>query len=249
MKKLIHTVLALLLCTSILRAETTEEAQGVILRGVLDLGTVQSFSLSTEDGVSSSWVKVGQSFKGYKVVSFDTGSQALSLEKDGVTQTISLASAQELANDEGTMEERLAEAKNIMALMDFEKMMNETMDAQMKAMSDMMRKQMSMGGTVDEELVAFQTKAMAEMFDEMEWGPIKDDMSKAYAEVFTKDELSSISNFYATPAGQATIQKQPALQQKTMEIMMPSIMTASQSMQKKMMDFYKQRAAEKKAAE
>ncbi|MGJ8651064.1 MAG: DUF2059 domain-containing protein [Opitutaceae bacterium] len=73
-------------------------------------------------------------------------------------------------------------------------------------------------------------------------------MSKAYAEVFTKDELGSISNFYATPAGQATIQKQPALQQKTMEIMMPSIMTASQSMQKKMMDFYKQRAAEKKAA-
>ncbi|MGJ8651063.1 MAG: hypothetical protein ACSHX4_11940 [Opitutaceae bacterium] len=168
MKKIIHTALALLLCTSILRAETTEEAPSVILRGVLDLGTIQSFSLSTEDGVSSSWVKVGQSFKGYKVVSFDTDSQALSLEKDGVTQTISLASAQELANDEGTMEERLAEAKNIMALMDFEKMMNETMDAQMKAMGDMMRKQMSMGGTVDEELVAFQTKAMAEMFDEME---------------------------------------------------------------------------------
>jgi uncharacterized protein len=249
MKKLIHTAIALLLCTAILRAETTEEAPGVILRGVLDLGTIQSFSLSTEDGVSSSWVKVGQSFKGYKVVSFDTDSQALSLEKDGVAQTISLTSAQEFANDEGTMEERLAEAKNIMALMDFEKMMNETMDAQMKAMSEMMRKQMSMGGTVDEELVAFQTKAMAEMFDEMEWGPIKDGMSKAYAEVFTKDELSSISNFYATPAGQATIQKQPALQQKTMEIMMPSIMTASQSMQKKMMDFYKQRTTEKKAAE
>lgn len=246
MKTLFRTTLALLLSLNLASAQS-EDAPSLLLRGVLDLGTSQSFSLSTDDGVASKWVKIGQTFKEHKVVAFDSTTQVLTLEHNGETVTLSLAAAQEGSGEAGDMASRLAEAKNIMELMNFEDMMDKTIQAQMKAMSDMMRKQMSAGGQVDEELVAFQSKAMAEMFDEIDWAPIKEGMSQAYAEVFTQDELGSISNFYATPAGQATLVKQPELQEKTMKLMMPALMGAAQSMQKKMMTFRRERAAAKKA--
>lgn len=245
MKNTYTYILTLLLSFNLTYAQS-EKAPSVLLRGVLDLGTSQSFSLSTDDGVSASWVKVGQSFKEHKVVSFDADTQTLTLEHKGETLELQLAAAQEGTGEAGQMAARLAEAKNIMSLMDFEDMMDKTISAQMKAMSDMMRQQLSTNGVVDEELVAFQSKAMAEMFEEIDWAPIKEGMSQAYAEVFTKDELGSISNFYATPAGQATLVKQPELQEKTMKIMMPAIMGAAQGMQKKMMTFYQERAAAKK---
>ncbi|MGJ8654281.1 MAG: DUF2059 domain-containing protein [Opitutaceae bacterium] len=222
-----------------------EENSTILLRGLLDLGSSQMFSLSTSDGGSSTWVKIGQSYKEHKLVSFDAEAQALTLDHNGEKVTLTLAAAEIAENAEGTMEERLSEAETLMTMMNFEKMMDETMDAQMKAMSDMMRKQMSAGGSVDEELLDFQTKAMAEMFEAIDWEPIKNGMSKAYAETFTKDELSSITSFYATPAGQATIAKQPAIQEKTMTLMMPAIMEASQTMQQKMMQFYQDRKAAK----
>lgn len=240
MKLLLRYTLPLLLSLNLLSAQT-ENTPNVILRGVLDLGTSQMFSLSTDDGGASSWVKIGQSFKDHTVVSFDADTQVLTLEHAGETKELSLAVAQESTGGPGDMETRLAEAKHIMELMNFENMMDKTISTQMDAMSDMMRKQMSVGGEVDEELVAFQKKAMSEMFAEIDWEPIKDGMSQAYAEVFTQNELSSISNFYATPAGQATLTKQPELQGKTMKIMMPAIMSASANMQKKMMQFYKDR--------
>jgi len=84
---------------------------------------------------------------------------------------------------------------------------------------------------------------MADMFEEINWEPIKPGMSQAYADVFTQDELSSISSFYATPAGQATLTKQPELQEKTMQIMLPAIMSAAESMQNKMMEFHTDRQA------
>lgn len=246
MKSPTRLLLLLTLGLSSLCAQAEDNSK-VLLRGLLDLGSSQMFSLSTADGGSSSWVKIGQSFKDHKVVSFDADAQALTLDHNGEAVTITLAAAELTENAEGTMAERLTEAENIMAMMNFEKMMDETMDAQMKAMSDMMRKQMAAGGAVDEELLDFQTKAMAEMFDGIDWDPIKTGMSQAYAETFTKDELSSIASFYATPAGQATIERQPAIQEKTMTLMMPAIMEASQKMQKKMMKFYTDREAAKSA--
>ncbi|MGJ8641422.1 MAG: DUF2059 domain-containing protein [Opitutaceae bacterium] len=241
MKPLLTASLALLASFNILSAE----AEGIILRGVLDLGTTQSFSLSTDDGLASKWVKIGQSFKDHKVISFDTETQVLTLEHAGEKQTLTLAAATEGTGEEGDMATRLAEAKSIMALIDFEDMMDKTIAAQMEAMADMMSKQMAASGETDEALLAFQQKAMKEMVDEIDWAPIKEGMSQAYAEVFTQGELSSISSFYATPAGKATITKQPELQEKTMKIMMPAIMGAAGNMQQKMMKYMQERKAEK----
>ncbi|HAV12078.1 MAG TPA: hypothetical protein DCX06_01095 [Opitutae bacterium] len=242
MKSLLRTSLALLLSINLLSAET-EPSSEILLRGVLDMGTTQTFSLSTKDGIASKWVKVGQSFKDHTVVSFDSDTQILTVDHAGETKELSLEAAQEGNGPSGDMETRLAEAKHLMSLIDFEDMMDKTIAAQMDAMAEMMTKQMAANGEVDDALIAFQQKAVSEMFSEIDWEPIKEGMSKAYAETFTQDELSSISSFYATPAGKATITKQPELQEKTMKIMMPAIMSAAGSMQQKMMKFMQERQA------
>jgi len=244
-RKLLYLLPAFLI--SSLLAENANET--FLMRGVLDLGNTQSFSLSTTTNTSSTWLKLGQSFQGYTLADFDKETQTLTLTKGDQSIELSLAAAEEISNHNGTIEERMAEAEKIMQMIHFEEMMDKSMTVQMEAVTKMLRQQMaglSKDGSIDEELLAFQTKAISEMFTEFDWKPIKEGMSQAYAEVFTKDELHSIVNFYSTPAGQASIEKQPEIQAKTAEIMMPMIMQASQSMQQKMMEFYKERAQKKK---
>lgn len=229
-----------------LTAPVLVQAEGapseILLRGVLQLGERQMFSLSESGGAAAKWVKLGQAYHGYRLVSYDSETQSLRLEKDAEVLVLGLEAAKQ--DSQGEVEARLAEATELMELLQFEQMMDDTMDAQMKAVSGMMRQQMKQlgpDGSVDEELLAFQTKAIGEMFEGIDWEPIKAGMAQAYADVFTEDELRGLSNFYTTPAGQASIEKMPELQAKTMEVMMPSIMEASQSMQQKMIKFISDR--------
>jgi hypothetical protein len=53
---------------------------------------------------------------------------------------------------------------------------------------------------------------------------MKKDMIRIYSETFTKEELRGMSDFYATPAGQSLIAKQPDVQRKMNEAMMPRMM-------------------------
>lgn len=237
----IFLVSCLALSTLSIRAEQANAE--VLLRGVLNLGSSQMFSLSEIGGTHSKWVKVGQSFQEYTVIAYDTETQQLVLEKAGDRFNLSLEVAKD-GSAQGDAESRLTEATKLMEMMQFEQMMDKTMDAQMKAMSDMMRQQMqqaSADGSVDEELLQFQSKMVSEMFDEFDWEPIKKGMASAYAEVFTDEELKGITNFYSTPAGVASLEKMPEIQTKTMEVMMPAIMKASQSTQQKMIKFYQDR--------
>jgi hypothetical protein len=233
-------------------ANETAAQTDLVLRGVLDLGSQQSFSLSTIGGGATSWVEKGKVFQGYKVVSYDAETHALIVQRDGKTFEVFMAGAVDTAQDidTSTIEERLAEAKHIMQMINFDELMDSTMEAQVEAMQKMMRQQMlQAGGEIDQELLDFQTKAVGDMFKEIDWDPIKEGMTTAYAEVFTKDELRGVSDFYATPAGKASIEKQPEVQQKMMSIMMPAIMESSQKMQKEMMEFMKQRHKAANASE
>lgn len=147
-----------------------------------------------------------------------------------------------LTGPEGTPEERLAEAQYMMSLMNFEKMMDDTMDGQMEAMTHMMSQQMQqMGLAIDQELIDFQSAAVARMFDGIDWKPIEEGMAQAYSEVFTKEELEGMSSFYTSPAGQASLKKMPEIQAKTMEVMMPAIMEGSKVLQQEMIQFMQER--------
>ena len=54
--------------------------------------------------------------------------------------------------------------------------------------------------------------------------------------------------FYGTPGGQALIDKQPAVQQKMMAVMMPRIMQSQAKVQQTMRDFTAELAAKHAAA-
>lgn len=229
----------------------TPAAPELVFRGVLDLGSQQSFSLSTSGGSATAWVETGKVFQGFKVLAYDAETHTLTVERDGEQSEVHLAGTRDQAQgvDEGTMDECLADAKKIMDAMKLGEMMDKSLDAQIEAMEAMMQQQMAQSGDtdIDQELIDFQSQAMREMYADIDWDPIKDGMAKAYAEVFTKDELRGVVDFYATPAGQASIEKQPEIQKKTMEVMMPAIMEASQSMQTKIVEFYKTRSEAKQA--
>lgn len=135
----------------------------------------------------------------------------------------------------------------MMELMNFEKMMDDALAGQMKAMSQMMRKQM--GSSASEEDLAFREKAMREMFSEIDWKPIKEGMIEVYAEVYSQAELKGMSDFYTSPVGQATLEKMPEVQQKTMEVMMPALMQATQNMQQKLVQYQREKQAKEATAE
>jgi hypothetical protein len=241
------TSLLVACCLPLLAAEeeTAPEPDGVpVLRGVLDLGEHKAFSLSTEGGTQASWVELGRSYRGFELSGYDAARQVLTLSRDGETVELVLAAAAEPEGGPGTMEERLAEADRVMQAMQFQESIRLALDAQMDSMSDMMRQQMARfdpGGAVDEELIAFQAQATREMFEEMDWEAIEKGMAEAYAEVFTSEELRGMVDFYATPAGRASIEKMPEVQQKTMRVMMPAIMEASAGMQEKLQAFMEDR--------
>jgi hypothetical protein len=69
------------------RAEGSEAPQVPTFEGFLTIGTDTRFTLALlgPDGkpASQSWVKVGQTFGGYEVVSFDTNAETLKVRKPG----------------------------------------------------------------------------------------------------------------------------------------------------------------------
>jgi hypothetical protein len=64
-----------------------------------------------------------------------------------------------------------------------------------------------------------QTKMIAIMKDELSWAKIKDGFVQVYRETFSQVEIDGIIAFYKSPAGQAFIDKQPALMKNTMTLM------------------------------
>ncbi len=219
----------------------------LLLRAIVQLGDTQAFFVSNSSSTESAWLMGGLSFNGYTVESFDSESKVLTVIADGESFKLSLAPAAAEANEAGSKEERLAAATHVLDLMNFSKMMKDTMDSQVDAVFQGVRREMAQNGQLDEELIDLIYKERQEMFDEIDWAPIKDCMIGAYAEVFTKSELEGMSYFYATPAGQASIEKMPELQAIIMEDITPTMMKASQSTDQKLMKFMQERTQQQVA--
>jgi hypothetical protein len=64
-----------------------------------------------------------------------------------------------------------------------------------------------------------QAKMIAIMKDELSWAKIKDGFVQVYRDTFSQEEIDGIIAFYKSPAGQAFINKQPALMKNTMTLM------------------------------
>src|SRR5581483_309486 len=127
----------------------------------------------------------------------------------------------------------LADAQKVMEKIHFGEMLikviNSQRTAQMAAMKDALEKR----GTPPEQIekiIAQQTKAMDRMWASLDSKHLQNSMAQIYSEEFTPDQLTGISEFYDTPAGQASLEKAPEIQQKLMKVIMPKMLAAQQQM-------------------
>ncbi|MEO0794033.1 MAG: DUF2059 domain-containing protein [Verrucomicrobiota bacterium] len=233
--------LSVSIATSAVMAEKVATDE-IVLRGVLDMGDVQTFSLTSPGGQSSNWVKVGDQFNGFEVLKYNEDTKLLTVSKDGQEFLVSLAGITQ-SDADLTQDEARAEAYDMIMKTRFKETIAKMMDAQEEAMAEAIAHQMAQQGVDDPEFLAFQKQAITEMFDDINWGAMETKMIDIYANVFTPDELRGMNEFYSTPAGIASIDKSPELQKEMMTIMMPEMMQASMKMQGKIENYVKERRA------
>jgi hypothetical protein len=222
------------------------------LKGVLNTGREKLFGLSTLTGDNSAWVPLGKGFQGYTLKSYDEAKSTLVFDHEGKTYELALATAKIAAAEaaKGTPA-TVADAAAVIDRMHFEEMMTKTMDQQKKMMSGGMAQQMAkqMGGKFDpQDFAEYQSKVMDVIQKAMDVPQLKKDITDIYASTFSKEELNAMSDFYATPAGQALNEKQPEVSQKLQAIMMPRIMSAMPEVQQLAMEFGKEQKAKAAAA-
>jgi hypothetical protein len=224
--KIKSLLLAALVATS--SAAFAAETAPLTFNGVLTLSNAQHFGLVNEGATRTGWVKLGGEFDGYTLESYDAEAKVLSLKKDGKTYTVALVDSKfdgsaKVAGSKAT----LADAEAVFASMQLEDMLSKTIEKQLGAQHKMMATQMEkqLGGKIDpDDLAAFQKNMLNAMIEAINPEQMKNDMVQLYAENFTKEELSAMAAFNSTPAGKAMIEKQPAIQGRIQELMMPRLM-------------------------
>ncbi len=201
------------------------------LRGVLMTGGDPVFSLSDGAG-GSGWVAIGKTFDDWKLKSYDAGEGALTLERDGREVKVTLESAQIAAA--GPEKATVEQADALLQKMQFDDLIEKTIRQQQEAMMKSMRQMMGQNqdAAATERVVEFQKRVIDVMIEEMDIPGMRTDMAQAYADTFTADELRGLTDFYATPAGTAMLEKQPDLQTKMTQIMMPRMMKAMPKIQR-----------------
>jgi hypothetical protein len=226
--KLKSLMLAAIVATS--SAAFAAETAPLTFNGVLTLSNAQHFGLVNDGATKTGWVKLGGEFDGYVLKSYDAPSHTLTLEREGKTYTVTMADGKFTGTEKvaGT-KATLADAEAVFATMQIEDMlvksMEKTLGAQQKMMAANMEKQL--GGKVDpEDMAAFQKKMLSSMIEAMNPEQMKKDMVQIYADNFTKEELSAMAAFNSTPAGKSMIEKQPEIQGRIQELMMPRMMAA-----------------------
>lgn len=244
--------LLLLLATTTFAAESAPPE----FRGVLSAGGARRFALAVPGGMQA-WVGVGESFEGWVLADYDPVSDTLTLRKDGrqislglsvsvlgtntsVVGTNSTASAGTKAT--------LADAEEVLGKMRFEEMMGKVLEQQKKSAATLVKQMAAQAGAdTSDESTAFQARLLDTMFAELNADVLRGDIARAYSEIFTKEELQSLASFYASPAGQAMVEKQPELAQKMSDLMTPRIMAALPKAQQLAKDFAATQAAKKNA--
>jgi len=112
------------------------------------------------------------------------------------------------------------DVEELLTVMRLEKTMQNTMEQVKKMMASQMTASLANQAKASPEVAqraqAIQEKAFALVQEEMSWEKIKGDFAQIYAESLTPEEVQGIIAFYKSPAGQAFLDKQPLILQKTM---------------------------------
>jgi len=214
------------------------------------MGKEHRFVLVSDTGKSSPWLRVGAVFEGYTIKGYDTASGGLDLEHDGkVTRVMIVADAATQSSGPAALPATpatLADAEDVLRVMHFDEMMSKILEQQKKMIGGNLQKaaaQMKLPDEDRDRFLAMQKKLIDETMDKLMGPEMRSDVAKIYSDVFSKEELASLGAFYSTPAGQAMVAKQPQVQEKMMQVMMPKMAEIGPKMQQLGRDF----AAEQKA--
>jgi len=222
---------------------------------IMTMGKEHRFVLVSEAGTASSWLKLGGNFEGYVLKGYDEKTGSLSVEgADGkVTELKLVADAATKGRDAvlPATPATLADAEGVLKVMHFDEMLAKIVEQQKKAMGPVLQRMMA-GMKVPPEdrahVAEMQKKIMDEALDAMTGPDMKAAVARIYSNVFSKEELDSMSAFYSTPGGQAMVAKQPQIQEAMMKEMMPVMQQFGPKLQKMAQDYAVEKAAQAKAA-
>lgn len=217
-------------------------------QGVLIVGSERRFALVAPGGEHSGWISVGASFAGWKLLDYRAAENAIVLGSDDRKVTVPLR-ASVVHDGETAMAARatVAEADGILTKMKFEAMWDRIVGEQKKAILGGMRQQataeFAKAGLRQDEIDGLLDRMSDAVVSGMQSDAMRKDFAQIYADVYTKDELRGMADFYDTAVGQAWVEKQPEVQQKLMQALMPRVMEGMPAAQKIAAEYLQQRAS------
>lgn len=234
------------LLVAIASAWAAEPAAPPELRGILVTGKESRFALVASGGERSGWAVVGETFEGWKLANYLPQSDAIVLSRDGRQVTARLnASAVTALDVRSDVKATVAQAEEVLNKMKFDAMWERIAAEQRKAMVGAIRQQSTTEfakvGLPPQEIDTLLEKMGDVLMTGLQPDAMKQDFARIFSEVYTPDELRGMADFYGTAAGQAWAAKQPEVQQKLMQAMMPRVMAGMPAAQKIAADYLRHR--------
>lgn len=247
--------LKVLILAAITAASALAADSAPLFNAVLSMGKSHRFVLAELDGKPSGWLNLGDTYDGYKLAAFDPATSTLSLEKDGKTVKVTLVNAAGVKDGPAPAAATLADAEELFKVMRFDEMMGKLVDQQKKTLGPLMQQslanaaaRMKLTDEEKEEFTALQKKQFDDLMSSMMGPDMRNDMQQAYSEIFTKEEMGGLAAFYSTPAGQALIEKTPAVSAKVQALMLPRMQQGMVKIQQDTKEFATAIAAKHAAA-
>lgn len=224
------------------------------LHGIIYTSQGHRFALVSAGGDYSGWVGVGGTVGDWTVDEFRADVDTLVLRRDQQRVDVRLRTGGvREASPGGTVAPAgahtpatVAEADELLHKMKFEALWDQIAGEQKKGIVAAMRQQagpeFAKAGLPAPEIEALLEKMGDAVVSGMQTDAMRADFARIYSEVYTPDELRGMENFYDTAAGQAWNAKQPQVQQKLMEAMMPRVIEGMPAAQKLAADYLRQRA-------
>jgi uncharacterized protein len=248
------TFLSLLFVTLIASVSLAAESLPVF-NATLTMGKDHRFVLINATGKASNFLKLGDSFDGYKLTNYDAKAGTLTVERDGKSSQLSIVADAATANAAMPgSRATVADAEALLNAMNFEQLMDKMLAGIRKGQTQMIDQMMGrmLPPQADDQtrrdITEFQKKVIAEMMGGLSGEEMKGDIAKAYSEVFTKEELQQLGAFYQSPLGKTFAEKQPELTEKMNAVMAPRMMAAMPKVQAMMRDFSMEQRAKREAA-
>lgn len=243
MKKLIVCLFAVALAAAARAAEALP-----VFNAILAMGKDQRFVLVSPTGKASTFLKLGESFDGYVLKSYEPKTSTLTVERDGKTTNLTLAADAAVANGPAApTPATYADAAAVLGKMHFDEMMERIASRQTKAVGvsieQSVSRMASIPGVEKEQLTALQKKMTDEIAKVFDPQQMKTDVTKIYSEIFTKEELDGLGAFYSTPLGETMAKKAPDVQDKLGAIIQARMMETMPRVQAMARDFVAEQRA------